>query len=573
MYKFKINGLQLNTIDGELPLQPKKVNVFIGPNNSGKSRFLKELRDYLSGDMGDLSIIKEMKFDYPKDFDVLNDSYNLSSKMAKDLNGNWVLRAFSNKTDNAWNVHASFDSLYTRNLHSFGGDWKEHFRNIVNSKEKNSFFQYFGPLFFQYLGTEERLTICKEQLNHGLDSNNTNYLSSFKFESELLKKLSENVERIFKKCIVLDTQTLGDRLVFRVGNDLKYVNGLFANEQEDITRLLNEKKLDNQGDGLKAYVSTFLSLNLKGSDILLIDEPEAFLHPPLARQIGELIGDFAEDKQIFISTHSVDVLKGILSKNQDVNIIRITQPETYKNKISVLNKEVLENIIHNPLLRVSRILEGLFCEKVVITEAEADELIYQELIEKTFTQSGLYFAHGQNKQTLADIAALYDKIGIAYEIITDFDVLRVNDEFNEFLNIMKLDETTKQQYRKYIGELRTKIEGDVSTEGLDEEARKHALKAQKDKAYHELGIAYLDDGELKNNITQLLDDMDRKHLHILRTGELETLLLPFNVEYTHNKGRWIVLAINKISELTKEKIESQQTIHDFLSCIVGKQST
>lgn len=77
---------------------------------------------------------------------------------------------------------------------------------------------------------------------------------------------------------------------------------------------------------------------------MLIDEPEAFLHPPLARQVGELIGDFGDEKQIFGSTHSVEVLKGILLKSSDVNVIRITQPETYKNQINILDKGILKKL-------------------------------------------------------------------------------------------------------------------------------------------------------------------------------------------------------------------------------------
>lgn len=74
--------------------------------------------------------------------------------------------------------------------------------------------------------------------------------------------------------------------------------------------------------------------------------------------------------------------------------------------------------------------------------------------------------------------------------------------------------------------------------------------------------------DLKGNIKNLLDEMKRSHVHILRTGELETLLLPFEVEYTHNKSRWIVTAINKIAELKKEEIENQELLYDFLSGIV-----
>ena len=557
----------LNSIQGEIPLKPKKVNVFIGPNNSGKSRFLKELRDYLSGDMRELSIIKEMKFDYPENFEKLDESYHLCGKMVKDLNGNWVLRAFSNKTNNAWTVHASFDSLYTKSLHSFGGDWKDHFKNIIGNREESGFFEYLGPLFFQYLGTEERLTICKEQLDHGLDSNNTNYLSSFKFETMLLKELCQNVKRIFHKNIILDTQTLGDRIVFRVGDDFEYINGLFGNEQGDISRLFNEKKLDDQGDGLKSYVSTFLSLNLKGSDVLLIDEPEAFLHPPLARQVGELIGDLGDEKQIFVSTHSVEVLKGILSKSSDVNVIRITQPETYKNQINILDKGILKNIIQTPLLRVSRILEGLFCKKVVITEAEADELIYQELIEKIFPQSGLYFAHGQNKQTLADIAELYHEIGIEYEIIVDFDVLRDSTEFYKFLKIMPLKEKERQRYKAYAEKMREIVNDSVEKEGLSEEELNEIQKKKRDEVYHKQGLSFFD-VDLQGKISNTLEVLSYNHLHILESGELETLLISYGIPHK-NKKEWITEAINKVGELGREDIVSNNKLYKFLESIKG----
>ncbi len=179
--------------------------------------------------------------------------------------------------------------------------------------------------------------------------------------------------------------------MFRVGENFDYIRSA-ANYSEDVAlKLFSESMLDDQGDGLKSFVSTFLSLNHKEQDILLLDEPEAFLHPPLARRLGEMIGDFQnEDRIIFVATHSVEVLKGILTKNQDVNVIRINRSENGKNEIMQLDREILNSILQNPLLRVSRVLEGIFCEKVIITEAEADELVYQELSEKIIPESGYF---------------------------------------------------------------------------------------------------------------------------------------------------------------------------------------
>ena len=568
MYKFKIDKLKLNTINGLRNFEPKRINVIIGPNNSGKSRFLKELRDWLSGDNTDIKMINQIEYPYPENFQELDESYNIKNKITKDMYGNWILRTYLNKSNQTWDVNATFESYFTRSLNSIASDWEDFFKNIVQEKNEISFFQHLGPLFFRYLGTEERLTICRMQKNYGLDSTNTNYLTSFKFEDKVLRELSANVKRIFNKDIVLDTQTLGDRLGFRIGDDFEYLQGKFNQEKKGVLQLFHEKLLDDEGDGLKSYVSTFLSLKVKENDVLLIDEPEAFLHPPLARQLGELIGDFDEDKQIFVSTHSVEILKGILSRNTDINVIRITQPKPLQNNINLVDSKVLQAIIQSPLLRVSRVLEGLFCEKVVITEAEADELIYQELIEKVFPQSGLYFAHGQNKQTLAEIAEMYKAIDIRYEVITDFDILRVNEEFNKFVKKMPIEENEKQRYREYLKELREEIDNEVDTEGMNEDEKKKKLKENRDKVYHQEGIRHLNEGELKENIKIMLEKMSKNHLHILNTGELETLLSPFSIPYTNNKSRWVIEAIDKIASLNKENIKENRNIYEFLEKIV-----
>ena len=575
MFRFKINKLTTNTTDKEKVIIPKTVNVIIGPNNSGKSRFLKELRNFLNGDKKDLKIIDKVDYEYPENFTTLNESYDIQSKISKDYYGNLVLRTYAGQIADNWDINASMEIYSTKNLNSINTNWKDYFEDIINNKEEQVFFSNFGALFYQYLGTEERLIISKIQKNYGLDSANTNFLSTCKFEDSLLKGLSERVKNIFGKDIILDTQTLGDRLVFRVGENFDYIKGIFGNDQEEISNLLKENILDEQGDGLKSFVSTYLALNLKEKDVLLLDEPEAFLHPPLARQMGEMIGEVKNGKkQIYIATHSVEVLKGILSKCDDINIIRITQPRPNINEITLIDNTTLINILNNPLLRVSRILEGLFCEKVVLTEAESDELIYQEIIEKIWPQSGLYFTHGHNKQILADIAELYGKIGVPYEIIVDFDILRKNEEFNNFLKVFNLSLEEKNKYLDCCVKLRDLINSKVGG-GLTEEEKNKAQRKERDRVYHELGVPYLSnaDNELKNNIEELLEKMHIKHLHILPSGELETLLVPFGIKYTHNKKKWVEDAIKYIAKLEKEKLNNEDQLVKFLKRIVGEQST
>ena len=570
MYSFKINKIIVNTTEGAKDIFPKKINILVGPNNSGKSRFLKELRNYLSGDTRDMKIISKIEHSFPKNFDEIDEAYSVTSKMIRDQYGNWMLKSYSNKPTQTLDMSASLESYFTRNMETYSGNWKEYFSEIINNKSSIDFLRWYGSLFYQYMGTEERLTICKAQRDYGLDSSSTNYLSSFKYQDVLLNDLSDKIKQLFDKDIFLDAQTLGDRLIFRIGNDFEYVRSAVNYSEDTAYKLFSESVLDEQGDGLKSFVSTFLTLHHKGNDILLIDEPEAFLHPPLARQLGEMIGASANKEHIiFVATHSVEILKGILSKSQDTNVIRVTREKDGINNITLLDQQVLNAIITNPLLRVSRVLEGIFCEKVIITEAEADELVYQELCEKIFPESGLFFAHGQNKQTLAIIADLYQRIGVGYEILTDFDVLRVPSELYMFLKLMPMDERKRQRIKEYAERLREQVDQSVNVEGMSEEEAEKARKEKRNSVYHKCGIRFWGD-DWKCKIRDTLQMLSEYHLHILETGELETLLEEYGVSY-EEKNIWIVDAVNKIAELRIEDISSESRLYRFIRRIMGNK--
>ena len=567
MYKFQVDKITVSKIDGDLDIIPKSVNIIIGPNNSGKSRFLKEIRDYMSGDNRELKIIKSIEHNMPDSLEDFDASYQISERMTQDRYGNWAVRFYSNKPNQELDMSSSLENFYSRGFNYIGGSWREFFRNFIEQKDKMQFLQHCGGIFFQYIGTEERLTICKTQRNYGCEDGNINYLSMCKFKQELLKDLNENIFKLFKKQIFLDFYSLGQKIAFRIGDDFSYMFKTTNPNTSDINQLMRESKLDDQGDGLKSYVSTFLALNLQESNILLIDEPEAFLHPPLARQLGELIGQVNDEtKQVFVATHSVEVLKGILSTGTDVNIIRITQPQQGQNEINIIDNLLLQSILERPLLRVSRVMEGLFCEKVIITESEADELVYQELTEKLYPQSGLYFAHGQNKQTLVEIAEMYQRIGISYEIIVDFDVLRRPDEFQKFLSLMPFDERWRQRLISYSNNLRDIVNNSVCIDGLSSEDAKQEQKSQRDKVYHEIGVSFFSD--LADKIYDTLKQLSENHLQVLESGELETLLIPYGIPYNSNKKEWIELAISKIQDLCIEDISSESAIRKIIDNII-----
>ena len=59
--------------------------------------------------------------------------------------------------------------------------------------------------------------------------------------------------------------------------------------------------------------------------VMLIDEPEAFLHPVLARKLGVKLTELASerDANVLASTHSADFLMGCVESG-NVKVVRLT---------------------------------------------------------------------------------------------------------------------------------------------------------------------------------------------------------------------------------------------------------
>lgn len=116
MFRFYIDTISVKTADGILSIVPKKINVLVGPNNSGKSRLLREIRDYFSGDMSSLKMLDEIQYPFPEDLSELDEAYHITDKMTQDFYGNWMLKAYSNKPTQAIDMNVTLENYHMRNL-------------------------------------------------------------------------------------------------------------------------------------------------------------------------------------------------------------------------------------------------------------------------------------------------------------------------------------------------------------------------------------------------------------------------------------------------------------------------
>lgn len=587
MYNFKIK--QIITNNGTAII-PKSINIIIGPNNSGKSQFLKDIKNSLSSHnyLNKKNIaIRDMEYILPKNKEEFISRYNLHSKIFSNSDNQYYIRNYSGIYNNNIIVsNPASNYLDTGNI-SITPNWEidlqrqitnfDHFicndekiiegenypqnaiihneryieieengkkvrKTIAGSEDPlyeekgasiKNFINLYGNLFFNYLGTEEKLLMCKRQKQYGLQDHNTNFLSEVQFNSKLLDELSNYTKTMFNKDIYLDRFSWGESILFRVGDNFNFIRNAKRNDNEAEIKLKDYNALDNEGDGIKSFVTNYIALNMNDKNILLLDEPESFLHPPLAKQLGEIIAkSSSENKQIFISTHSADLLKGILSVNKDVNIIRITRDKEF-NQFNLLKKEAIEQIISNPMLLSSNILNGLFCEKVYICEAESDEEFFQSLHDKINLYDNAFFTHGKNKQTLKDISKIYNTLSIPNYRIYDFDILK-DEDFNKALNTF----INEQDKNKYI------------------EIRKKINEVLKEESYANGGINDIKEDELRNMAINMFNDLKKSKIIILEYGCLESTLDDLGIKYTKNKNKWFEKAIGLVYESSNDIIES-----------------
>ena len=565
MFQYKIEKL---TFNDDTEITPGNLTIIVGPNNCGKSRILKDIKSLTSDQTGKSIVVSDLEYSLPNSVADLVESCEI--KTFSDQNNNVFLRTLSSDLVSQHSVHV-------------GIDWETNFQNLLDQNSdhtKKQFSYWFGSFFVSLFETEERLKLAKES-ESSESGQAANLLQAFYQEgSGLERKLRAIVQEAFSKDIKLDYSSLR-KILFRIGDD-------FSDCPEDprdaIEYFEKYEKLDVQGDGLRSFVATLLAILVGKRPVLLLDEPESFLHPPQAFRLGEVIAEQAiGERQVFVSTHSSDFLRGVLSKRQDVTIIRVDRSGS-TNKISCLDSSQVAKISSDPLLSSTRIMEGLFYKGAIIVEADADAVFYQRIARQLEKADSFHIAHAHNKQTVAKVLHPYRSLGIPYSTIVDFDVIRVRNEFKALLKELelpegKIDEAIGLQAK--IVEHIENVDQKALLSGQIEELECEVARIQKNetgsdtgtllselagnlkriresgsswKEYKKIGVAALDE-QTSIKFHELSELCSEYGLFIVPVGELEGWLVEHGLPHSSKKSKWIVKALELIPELNQDANE------------------
>lgn len=193
------------------------------------------------------------------------------------------------------------------------------------------------------------------------------------------------------------------------------------------------RPLHEFSDGVRTYIGLHTQLIAQDSRFVMIDEPEAFLHPPLARRLGANLSILAAERGscVFAATHSPDFLMGCIESGVGVNIVRLG----YRNAVAsahLLPRDELKTMMVDPLLRSTGILNALFHQAAVVVEGDSDRVFYNEINDRLRSHEPEHpavmrdcvFLNAQGKANVSRILGVLHRAGVASAGIIDLDLLK-----------------------------------------------------------------------------------------------------------------------------------------------------
>lgn len=549
------------------------VTVVVGANNTGKSTFLRQINDALQ-----------------------SNATSANYKAPRIVNSLETKRDWTNSSLFQW-LHETHKYVQQReeeggnHFVGVGGNGESHYiyAEFPNDDELGAVNDYYVQTLYQSLVF---YADAQSRFSQGFFANGRteinepphNVLHVFQDKPHLFGELDAISWRVFQRRLVLDDFP-GGSVKIRVGSvdGVAPPRGAPLGEYGDA--LLRLPPLDEQGDGMRSFFGLMVPLVAGSSRIAIVDEPEAFLHPPQARALGRELGNvsLASSSQVIVASHDKDFITGLLHSEAPLTIARLSRTEGGKAEITQLSSAKLKEVWDDRVLRYSNVLDGLFSSMVVLCEAEQDCKFYEAALNEfiSSTESGtdsslppaseIQFVPTHGKGGILNLQNALNELSVPTVAVVDLDLLRSADqtrtlyesrggEWSEVerdfrvatngLSRPKSAKTNASVLASVQGVLRQAIEENDSSiyNGVTKEAVDEALKIQSSDwaTAKRVGTVFFT-GEAQSALIRIMERFDAVGLVLVQVGELEG----FAREFSKGKG-WLAEALGSDAHKSRE---------------------
>ncbi|NSL68458.1 ATP-dependent nuclease [Bacillus toyonensis] len=275
---------------------------------------------------------------------------------------------------------------------------------------------------------EELKAIKKEYLE--LKSSIPKLLKKLKSKTDFsLSNVSESVSKSLQSVFSNNSLQLsvqgGESTGFSVSDIVKSTSSsvLIGNRHS------SDMPLSTQGTGIQRMsliyiIQNMIEQGLMGTNstqkMLLIDEPEAFLHPEAVRALSRSLYAIGSRMPLIISTHS-PVLIDLSENHTTIQVFRIGKTEAielYQSSSSQFDEDDIRNM---KLLNYadSYVNEFFFADKIIVVEGDTEYVAFKHFIKERGLNIHVIRARG--KATICSLMKILNQFNTKYYILHDVD--------------------------------------------------------------------------------------------------------------------------------------------------------
>lgn len=493
--------------DGEkLQFEPGQVVLLVGPNNAGKTYFLKALRALLYGEAPDRKDYKD--------------------SVLGGLKIDWLVRGVEGET------------MLLNQLERFRRDSHQFFElpsneplersNLVSERDASTALQNstdlggFAGLFVSFDDVGDRLEETKPQ-RQSKPREHQSLVQKAWDNPGVFPDFASGFKRIFAEEISYFNPGWGE-IGLLLAPPLETASTLSEPiSTETKKHFETSPKLWEQGYGMRSVAGLLLRACAGDSSILLVDEPEACLHPPQASSLGTVLAEIAKrgDKQIFVATHDRNFIASMVrAPETPLKILKLERRDQVP-KVFLLDAPSIRAAQHASAIRFTPFLDSLFADFTILVENERDAVFYDEALIEFAEQSEkpeirslperVLFLSGSGFSRIPKLARSLRVLGAEVRIICDFDAI-FNKNFQKLLEIVAESETV-ESIAGMIESVRT----------MDRESAEKFGGETSEKVWSKKYGMFSPNEKFNSAAERLLKTLDQIGIHVIDVGELENL--------------------------------------------------
>lgn len=404
-----------------LALDPKPITIFVGPNNSGKSALLREIDQTLENPGNVSHILGQLS---PRTISQAEIDSVVSARGQNNSQPGQPETFVVGRLKPGASGPISGSVSFRRDAN---GQW------VFHDPTGQHAITRAASLLTILLDGRTRLSLLDDAPSGSLLNPPQNHLAALFRNDTARQRIRDLTSEAFGEFFTIDPTPMTQfhaKLASRAPADVLEER---ATDARAIAFHSASRHISAYSDGVKAYVGLLSALSSSVFRLILVDEPEAFLHPPLARRLGRNIAELASTQQacVIASTHDADFVMGAVQSGVGVNVVRLT----YRGGVATarhLPAGDLTALMRDPLLRSAGVIRSLFHAAVVVCEADSDRAFYEEINDRVNAAapdgvSDALFLNVQNKQTVRRVIRPLRAMGIPAAAIVDIDILKGND--------------------------------------------------------------------------------------------------------------------------------------------------